>query len=150
MTVTASLPPDDCVNDDQQAAADDGQVERPAEHGGENDGRRVNGDAGGQPALQEKQGRAEQAGLGVETLAQIFVGGIDIQPPVNRQEDRGDDDQRQRQAEIILHETQVRLDTLAGRGEKRDGAGLGGHDRKADGEPARVLRRPSSRCSGSR
>ena len=42
------------VNDDEQPAADDRQVERPAKDGGENNGRRVNGQARAQPALEKK------------------------------------------------------------------------------------------------
>ena len=47
-------------------------------------------------ALEQEQARAQQPRLGVEPPAQKLVGRVDVQPPVHRQEDRGDDDQRQR------------------------------------------------------
>ena len=94
------------VNDDQQPAEDDGEIQPPAQHGGEDDGRRIDRDAGGEPALQEEQPRAEEACFGIEAPAQKLVGSVDVQTPVHRQEYRRDDDQRQRHAEVILHEAE--------------------------------------------
>jgi hypothetical protein len=128
------------VDDDEQAARHDGEVERPAEDRGEHDRRRVNRETGADPALQEKQRRAEQARLLVEAPPEKFVGRVDVEPAENRQENNRDDDQRERSAEIILHETEPVLVALAGRGEKRRRAGLRGHHRHADGEPAGVGR----------
>ena len=68
----------DGVDDDEQAAADDGQVEPPAQDGGEHDGRRVNRDAGAEAALQQEERRAEQAGFRVEASAR------DIRRPCRR------------------------------------------------------------------
>ena len=75
------------VNDDQQAAANDRQIQRPAEDGGQHNGGRVNGQARAEAALHQKQRRAQQPGLAVKTPAQKFVGGIDIQPAENRQKE---------------------------------------------------------------
>ena len=47
----------------------------------------------------------KQAGLAIETPSQKFVGGIDIQPPENRQENRGNDDQHNRHSKINLHKS---------------------------------------------
>ena len=127
------------VNGYQQSAQDDGEVEPPAEHGGEDDGRRVYRDAGGQAARHEKESSSEQTRLGIKPVSEIFVGGINIQPPVNRQEHGGNQDQRQRHSEIILHEIQPAFVSLAGRGNECNGAGLCGRDRNADGEPADLL-----------
>ena len=126
------------VNNDQQAAADNRQIQRPAKDGGQNNCRRVNGQARAEAALHQKQCRAQQARFAVEPLSQKFVGGINVQPPENRQKKNGDDDQRDRHAKINLHEAKSAEITLAGSGEKGDGAGLRGHDRKADGEPRRL------------
>ena len=100
-------------------------------------------------ALQQEQARAEQPGLGVEPAAEVLVGRVDVQPPVHRQEHRRDEDQRQRRAEVVLHEPEAVLIALAGRREERDRAGLGGHHREADGGPARCAGRPSGSGSGS-
>ena len=81
----------------------------PAEQGGKNDGRRVNRDAGSDPALHQKQKRAEQSRLPIEALPEIFVGGVNLQPLINRDENRADDDERERLAEIILDEIQSRF-----------------------------------------
>ena len=129
----------DGVNDHEQAGADDGQVQPPAQHGRKDDGRRINRDAGGEAALQQKQARAEQPGFGVETLAEKFVGRVNSKPAVNRQENGAYDDQRERQAKIILDEADSAFKTLARGGKKRDRARLGGHHRNADGAPARGL-----------
>ncbi len=118
--------------------ADDRRVQPPAHDAGEHDGGRVDRDARAQPALEQEKARAEQAGFRVEAAAEIFVGGVDVQPPVNRQEKRRDEDQREGRAEIVLHEAETVFIPLSGHGKERDRAGLRGHDRQADGEPARV------------
>ncbi len=112
---------------------------RHAQDGGEDDGRRVNGEAGAQAPLHEKQRRAEQAGFGVEPLAEIFIGGIDVQAAIDGQKHGGDEHQGQRHAEIILHEIQSAGIALAGSGDEGDGAGLRGGDRYANGQPADVF-----------
>ena len=99
------------VNDDQQPAANNRQVQRPAEDGGEHDGGRVNRQARAEAALHQKQRRAQQARLAVKTPSQKFVGGIDIEPAKNGQKENRNDDQSKRHAEIDLHEAQLRRDS---------------------------------------
>ncbi len=72
----------------------------------------------------------------IEALAEIFIGGDDLEPVINRDEDRADDDEGEGQAEIILHETHSAFVGLPGRGKKSDRAGLRRHDGKADRAPA--------------
>ena len=127
---------DDRVGDDETARQPDGQIQIPAEHRGENDGRRVDGDAAGDAALDQEEKRAEQSRLLVEALAEIFVGGENLQPLIDRNENRADDDERERLPEIVLDEADSAFVGLARHREKRDRAGLRGHDRQADGSPA--------------
>ena len=94
----------DSVNNGEQARADDGDVEPPAEDGRENDGGRVDRDARLQTALQHKETRTEEAGLLVETLAEVFVGRIHPELPIDREKDGTHDDEGERQAKIILDE----------------------------------------------
>ena len=127
---------DNRVGDDESAREPDGQVQIPAEERGKNDGRRVDGDSGGDAALDQKQKRAEQPRLFVEPLAEIFVGGVNLQPLIDRNKNRADRDERERLPEIILDEPDAALVGLAGHGEKRDRAGLRRQHGKPDGSPA--------------
>ena len=45
----------DRVDNDESAGEPDGQIQSPAEQGGENNGRRINRDARGEAALNQKQ-----------------------------------------------------------------------------------------------
>ena len=96
--------PGDGVNNREQARADDGDVEPPAEDGRENDGGRVDRDARLQTALQHKQTRTEETGLLVETLAEVFVGCVHPELPIDREKNGTHDDEGERQAKIILDE----------------------------------------------
>ena len=75
----------------------------------------------------------------IEPLAEIFVGGVNLQPLIDRDENRADHDERERLPEIILDEPDAAFVGLARHGEKRDRAGLGREDRKPDGSPADAL-----------
>ena len=118
---------------------------RQPKSGGEDDRRRVDRDAGREAALQEEERRAQQPGLRVEAAPEVLVGRVDVEPPVDRQEDRGDQDQGEGRAEVVLHEAQPVLVALARRGEERDRARLRRHDREADRRPSPSCRRPSGR-----
>ena len=72
----------------------------------------------------------------IEALAEILVSGDDLEPVINRNENRADDDEREGQSKIILDKTHPALVGLAGRGEKSDRARLRGHDRETDRAPA--------------
>jgi len=68
-------------------------------------GWRVNGETGADGALQQKKKKTaapSRAGFQVEPLAEIFVGGDDIQFPVDGQEHRRDDDERDGHAEVKI------------------------------------------------
>ena len=129
----------DGVDYHQQTGADDGEIEPPAEHRGYDDGGRIDGDTRGETALDEEESGAEETGFAVESPAEIFIGGVNAEPAVDGQENRADDDERERQAEIILDETDAAFEALPGDREKGDGAGLRGRDRETDGEPTRAL-----------
>jgi len=106
--------------------------------GGKDDGGRVDGDSGGEPALQEEEGRSEQTGLGIKAVPEKLVGGVDIQTPVHWQEYRGDDESGPAAFQNNFARSPAVLIALAGRGDESDGAGLGGHNRNADGGPLHV------------
>ena len=91
------------------------------------------------PRCTRNKKRAEQSRLLVEALAEIFVGGENLQPLIDRNENRADDDERERLPEIILDESDPAFVGLAGHGKKRDRAGLRRHDGKADRSPADAL-----------
>jgi hypothetical protein len=126
----------DRVDDHEQPGEHDDEVERPAEHRGDDDRGRVDRDAGGETALQQEEAGAEQARLLVEPLTEELVGGVHVEPPVHGQEHGAHDDERQRQAEVVLHEADAALEALAGDREERDRARLRGHHAEADRPPA--------------
>ncbi len=95
---------------------------------------RIQGDAGRQAPLHQEQERRQLPGLAVEAVLQELVGGVDLQPVVDRHHHRRQEHHRQRQPEVELHEAHAVLVGLARRRQKRDGAGLGGHHRQADGD----------------
>ena len=128
----------DGVDNHDDADDEDQHFQRPAEHGGENDGRCVDRDAGLHAALQEKENGAEDARLFVEAITEVFVGGVNAELAVDRQKHGAYNDEREGQTEIVLHETDAAFETLAGDGEKRDRAGLRGRDGDTDREPTRV------------
>ena len=72
----------------------------------------------------------------IETLAKILVGGDDFEPVIDRNENRADDDEREGQAEVILHEAHSAFVGLARGGEKSDRARLRRHHGKPDRAPA--------------
>src|SRR5689334_7427962 len=75
----------------------------------------------------------------VETLPKIFVGGVNPELAVNRQEYGAHEDQSQGQSEIILDESDPILVSLAGKRKVSDRAGLRRHYREANGQPAGVV-----------
>src|SRR5204863_3890127 len=110
---------DNGVKNYETAGEPDGQIQIPAEQEGKNDGRCVDCDPAGDPALNEKQKSAEQPRFFVETLTEIFVGGENFQALVDRHEDRADHNERERLAEIILDKPDAALVGLPRHGEKR-------------------------------
>ncbi len=125
----------DGVDDHEQPGEHDDEVQWPAEHRGEDDRGRVDSHPRGEAALQQEEAGAEQARLLVEPPAEELVGGVHVEPPVHGQEHRAHDDERQRQAEVILHEADAALEALAWDREERDRARLCGHHAEADGPP---------------
>ena len=128
----------DRVEDDGAADGEGGPAERPAEHRRQHDRRRVERDAGAEPAREQKQQRNQLPRLAIEARFQIFVRGVDLEPVVDGHDHRREDDHGDRQAEVELDEAHAVLVGLAGHRQERDGAGLRGHDREADGPPAQV------------
>ena len=130
---------DNRVGNDESAREPDGQIQIPAEQRGKNNGRRVDRDSGGDTALDQKQKGAEQSRFPIEPLTEIFVGGVNLQPLINRDENRADDDERERLAEIVLDESDPAFVGLTRHGEKRDRTGLGREDGKTDRSPANAF-----------
>jgi hypothetical protein len=124
------------VDDDENAGEQNRELEVPAEDRGDDDRRRVNRDARSKSALDEEQRGAKQARLLVEALPKILIGGDDFQPMENRDEDRADDDESERQTEVVLHEAHPAFVRLTWRGEERDRARLRRHDGQPDRSPA--------------
>ena len=127
----------DGVDDDEEPDEHDDKIQPPAQHRGENDGGRVDGHPCGEAALQQKQPRAEETGLPVKAPAQELVGGIDAEPPVHGQKHAGHDDERERQSEIILHESDAALEALSRDRKEGNRARLRGHHGQADCAPPR-------------
>jgi hypothetical protein len=71
----------------------------------------------------------------IEALAEIFVGREYLQALIDRDENRADDDEGERLAEIVLDEPDAAFVGLPGHGKKGDRPCLRGHDREADGPP---------------
>ena len=86
--------------------------------------------------MDEEQKTAEQSCFFVKPLAEIFVGGVNLEPLIDRDENRADHDERERLPEIILDEPDAAFVSLPRHREKRDRTGLGREDREADGSPA--------------
>ena len=66
------------VNNDQPAGQPDGQIQSPSEQSRQDNGRRVDGDPGGEAALHEEQEGAEQLRFAIKPLTEILVGGVDF------------------------------------------------------------------------
>ena len=101
--------------------------------------RRVERQPHAQAALDQKNQAGGQARLGVKALFEKLVSGNDFSFVKVRNDDRRDDDHRQREAEIKLDEAHPVHVGLAGGADKRDGAGLGGHDGKPHRPPGHAL-----------
>src|SRR5881394_2123232 len=117
------------VGDDESAGEPDGEIQIPPEQCRKNNRRRVNRDPAGDAALDKKQEPAEEPGFFIEALSEIFVGGENFQPLINRDEDGANHDEREWLSEIILNEPDPAFVGLTRHREKRDRAGLG--DRKS-------------------
>ena len=96
--LTIFVPPKHRVGDDEPAREPDGQIQSPAEERGENDGRRIDRDAGGETALHQKQKRAEESRFLIEPLPEILVGGENFKPLENRAQKS----RRQRSARTVV------------------------------------------------
>ena len=123
--------------DDHQGADDQvGPVDVPAQDDREDERRSVDGQSRRQSPPGQEQQAGQGAGLQVEAVFQVFVGGMHLQAVVDRDGSDREDHHPDRQAEVELHEAHSIHIGLAGGGEEGDGAGLGGHDRQQHGIPA--------------
>ena len=136
------------VQGDQDSDENAGPGERPAEDFAQNDARPVDRDPGTEPPLDQKQDGGERAGPLVEAPANEFIGGEDLPFVIERDEDEAHHQHGERQSEIELHEPHPVQVALAGRAEKSDRTGLGGHDAEADGPPPGVVPAPKIRLRG--
>ena len=108
---------------------------RPSQNYRQHDGWRVDGEPRGNAALAQEDDTGQRAGLGVEPVFQVFIRGIDAGAIKNRHHHGRDHDHGDGQSEVSLHEAHAIHVRLAGGGDKRDGAGLGGHDGERHGVP---------------
>src|SRR4029079_13971619 len=67
---------------------------------------------------------------------EILVGGHNLEPVINRNEDRADHNECEGKTKIILDKTHAALVGLPWSGEECDRARLRGHDREPDRAPA--------------
>ena len=125
------------VDDHEQPGEHDDEVERASRAPWRDDGGRVDGDPGGEAALQQEEAGAEQTRLLVEPPAEELVGGVDAEPPIHGQEHGAHDDEREGQAEVVLHEADAALEALARDREEGDRARLGGHHATGRSCPSR-------------
>ena len=110
-----------------------GQVQ--VEHERQHDGRRGDDRAARHAAREQEQQAGEAAGLRVEPFLEVLVRRVDARVVEERDQRHRQDDHRQRQAEVELHEAHAVVVALTGRADHRDGAELRGHHRDARRPP---------------
>ena len=119
----------------RQADREDGQRQVPAEDDRENHGGRGDDHAARQPARAEEQHARQGPCLQIEAALEVLVGGVDAGAVEERHERHAEDDHRDRQPEVELHEAHAVGVALPGRPDQRDRAQLRRHHREADGPP---------------
>ncbi len=103
------------VHNHEQSAEKNGKIEPPTKNRGENNRRRVDGNPRCQSALKEKKRSTQQTRFRIEARAEIFIGRVDIESPIDRQKHDRDEDERKRHSEIVLHKAQPVFVALPGR-----------------------------------
>ena len=119
----------------RHADREDGQGEVPPEHDRQDDGGSRDDHAAGEAAAGEEQQRRQAARLRVEPPLEILVGGVDPRAEEERHHREREDDHRDRQAEVELHEPHAVRVPLPRRAHQRDRAQLRGHHREPGGPP---------------
>ena len=138
------------VNGRGNADRQDGKRQAPAEHDGEDDGRRGDDHARPEAARDQEQQAGQRPRAGVEAPLQVFVRREDACAVEERHQRQREDDHRQGQSEVELHEADAVVVALPRRPDQRDGAHLGGHHRQADGPPRERPRRQEIAFDGAR
>ena len=121
-----------------RAHQQDGGGLAPAEHHGEHQGRRVEGDPDGEPARDQEEQAGEGAGAAVESLLEVLVGGVDTGAVEERHQGDAEDDHGEGQAEVDDEEAHPLGEGLPGGAHEGDGADLRRHDRQADRPPGHL------------
>jgi hypothetical protein len=88
-----------------------------------------------QATRNQEQHRRQRARLQIEAPFEVLVGRIDPGAPEERHDGHRQNDHRDGQAEVELHESQPVGVALAGRAGHRDGTELRRHHRQANGPP---------------
>ena len=107
----------------------------PAQHDRQHDGRRGRDGAARHRARHQEQPARERPRFQIESALEIFVRGVDPRAIEKRHERDAQDDHRDRQPVIELHEPQTVVVALPRRADQRDGAQLRRHHRQADRPP---------------
>ena len=119
----------------RQANRQHGQRQAPTHHDRENHRRRRDDHAALQATRQQEQQARQRARFRVKSPLEIFVRGVDARAIEERHRGDREDDHRERQAEVELHEPEAVAVALPRRADKRDRAELRGHHRQAYGPP---------------
>jgi hypothetical protein len=112
-----------------------GRRHAPAENRGDHHCRRRQRNAQRERPSHQEQEAGQRSHPHIEALFEILVGGVDPRPGEERHHRERQDDHRDRQAEIELHEPQPGGIRLAGGSDQRHRAHLGRHHREADRPP---------------
>ncbi len=123
------------IGDDQQPDQERGEPRGPAEDDRQGNRGSVERYARRQTAFDEKDAADQRARLGVEALLQVLVRGVHFGAVKNRDRGGGQDDHRERESEIELHEPHAVDVGLAGGRNESHCARLGRHDGQSHGIP---------------
>ena len=123
------------VDDHRDTDRKHGDGQRPSEHRRHHDRWSRQGDPKRRRAADEEQKARERSRLRVEAALEVFVGGVDARACEERDHRQRQDDHRERQAEIELHEAKAREIPEPRGADDGDGAHLRRHHRQADRPP---------------
>ena len=123
------------IGDHRHADREHGDRQRPPERRRHHHRRRGERDAERRRAADHEEEARERARLRVEAPLEILVRGVDARAREERHDGDRQDQHRERQAEVELHEAEAGEIAQAGRAADRHRAQLRGHHRQADGKP---------------
>ena len=111
----------------------------PAQDDRHHHSRRCQRHADTQPTLDQEYRTDQCPRLGVKALLQILVSRVDLGAVIDWHRDGRDENHRNREPEVELHEAHTVDVTLASGGDECDGAGLRRHDGQRHGVPRHLV-----------